>query len=131
MDSRPVADKLSTASLTFGILGWILYLLQWCFDLTIGLLLAVVSAGSSAICSTALDFLPLVFWLVGIVTGHVALGQIKRTGVPGRGRAIWGLLLSYIGIFLTIFFILIVIILIASGFGVGILNKIIPSLPKY
>ncbi len=45
MDSRPVSNKLATNSLTLGILGWIFYLLQWCFDLTIGLFLAAVSAG--------------------------------------------------------------------------------------
>ena len=103
MVSRPVVNKLAMASLTLGILAWILYLLQWCFDLTIGLLLAAVSAGLSTTCATALDVLPFVLWLAGILAGHVALGQIKHTGTPGRSRAFWGV----------------------------VLDKIFPSLPKH
>jgi hypothetical protein len=131
MVSRPVADKFAMASLTLGILGWTVYLLQWCFDLTIGLLLAAVSAGSSTICASVLDFLPLVLWLVGIVTGHVALGQIKHTGAPGRRQAVWGLVLGYIGLFFTILLIVLIVTLIASGIGAGVLDKILPSLPKH
>ncbi len=33
--------------------------------------------------------------LAGIVTGHIALSQIKRTGERGRGLAITGLALGY------------------------------------
>ena len=33
---------------------------------------------------------------VGIVTGHISLSQIKRTGEEGRGLAKAGLILSYI-----------------------------------
>ncbi|GIH74102.1 DUF4190 domain-containing protein [Planobispora longispora] len=36
--------------------------------------------------------------LVGIVLGHVSLGQIKKTGEEGRGMAIAGLVLSYFGV---------------------------------
>jgi hypothetical protein len=131
MDSRPVANKLATASLTLGILGWILYLLQWCFDLTIGLLLAFFSAGSSAICATILDFLPFVLWLAGILSGHAAMGQIKHGVALGRPRAIWGLVLSYIGILFTILLIVIIVSLIAAGIHVGVLDKILPSIPKH
>lgn len=33
-----------------------------------------------------------------IITGHMALGQIKRTGEKGRGMALAGLILGYVGI---------------------------------
>jgi hypothetical protein len=36
-----------------------------------------------------LDFLPFVLWLVGFVTSHIALSQIKHTIAPGRRRAVW------------------------------------------
>ncbi|HEY8591104.1 MAG TPA: DUF4190 domain-containing protein [Naasia sp.] len=36
--------------------------------------------------------------LVAIITGHIALSQIKKTGEKGRGLAIAGLVLGYIGI---------------------------------
>jgi hypothetical protein len=131
MDSRPVANKLASTSFTLGILGWLGYLLQWCFDLTLGLLLAAVTAGSSAICSTVLDFLPFGFWLIGIVTGHMALGQIKQKGSHGRGKALWGLVLSYIGMFITILLVAGVVVLIATGVGKDILDKILPLLPGH
>ncbi|GAA3409626.1 DUF4190 domain-containing protein [Streptosporangium vulgare] len=36
--------------------------------------------------------------IVGVVLGHISLGQIKRTGEEGRGMAIAGLVLSYFGV---------------------------------
>jgi hypothetical protein len=84
---RPIVNKLANICLTLGILGWVIYLLQWCFDLTLGLLLAAVTAGLSAICANIMDFVPFVAWLIGIVCGHVALGQIKQMGTHGRGQS--------------------------------------------
>jgi hypothetical protein len=132
MNNIPTASKkLATTSLTMGILGWAFYILQWCFDLTVGLLLAAVTGGSSALCSTVLDFLPFVLWMIGIVTGHVALGQMKRSPGPGRGRAIWGLILNYSGVFFLVLFIVVIVVLIATGVGVGVLDKIIPFFQKH
>lgn len=34
--------------------------------------------------------------LAGIITGHIALGQIKRTGEAGHGLALWGTILGYV-----------------------------------
>ena len=131
MESSSVTSKLARTSLTLGILGWILYILQWCFDLTLGLILAAVTAGSSAICATVLDFLPFVLWLIGILTGYVALGQIKQTGLTGRRQATWGLVLSYTGMFFTILLIATIVALITMGVGVGVLDKLLPSFPKH
>ena len=44
----------------------------------------------------------LVVSLVGIVFGHIALAQIKKTGEPGRGFAIAGLAVGYASIALSI-----------------------------
>ncbi|UYN84876.1 MAG: DUF4190 domain-containing protein [Microcella sp.] len=43
--------------------------------------------------------------LLGIVFGHIALAQIRRTGENGRGLAIAGLVLGYswLGFFLAFF----------------------------
>ena len=38
------------------------------------------------------------FALVPVITGHIALAQIKRTGDEGRGITIAGLVLGYIGL---------------------------------
>ncbi len=36
--------------------------------------------------------------LVGVITGHIALSQIKKTGEQGNVLAIIGLILGYLGI---------------------------------
>jgi hypothetical protein len=128
MDAQPAPNKLATTSLTLGILGWFFYLLQWCFDLTLGLLLVTVTGGSSAICATVLDVLPFGLWLTGIVLGHMALGQIKHTSAKGRGRAIWGLILNYCGLFFILILIAAILFLIVSGVGAGWLYKLLPQI---
>ena len=40
--------------------------------------------------------------LGGIITGHIALGQIKRTGETGRGLALAGTIIGYVGILFSI-----------------------------
>lgn len=42
--------------------------------------------------------------LVAIITGHIALNQIKKTGEQGRGLAIAGLILGYVGLVAGIIF---------------------------
>ncbi len=46
--------------------------------------------------------------LMAVITGHIALAQIKATGQSGRALAIVGLVLGYIGLFFGI-------ILVISG----------------
>ena len=131
MPRTPASVRLATTSLTLGILGWILYLLQWCLDLTIGLLLAAFTAGTSAVCSTVLDILPFIVWLVGIVSGHVALGQIRQSGAPGRTRAVWGLVLGYSGMFFTVLFIVLIVVLAAAGVSLGVFDRLLPALHRH
>jgi len=40
----------------------------------------------------------LFLWLAGIIFGHIALKQIKRTGERGRGMALAGLIIGYVGL---------------------------------
>ena len=40
--------------------------------------------------------------LVAVITGHIALSQIKKTGEKGRGFAIAGLIIGYVGILASI-----------------------------
>jgi hypothetical protein len=131
MQSKPASSRLAATSLTMGILGWIFYLLQWCFDFTLGLILALASGGASAVCASILDVLPFVLWLVGVVSGHAALAQIKRTGGTGRRQAGWGLALSYLGLFFTLLFIVVIVVLIAAGVGTGFFEKYLPAFPKH
>ncbi|MGV3714283.1 DUF4190 domain-containing protein [Pseudolysinimonas sp.] len=58
----------------------------------------------------------------GIICGHIALGQIKRTGEGGRGLAMAGLIIGYGLTALTIIFVIIYVAFIAwaiSSSGVG------------
>ena len=51
--------------------------------------------------------------IVGIICGHISLSQIKKTGEEGRGMAVAGLIVGYIGLALAI----ISVIIIAIIFG--------------
>lgn len=37
-----------------------------------------------------------VFPIAGIICGHIAMGQIKRTGEGGQQLALWGTILGYV-----------------------------------
>ncbi|WP_084956561.1 DUF4190 domain-containing protein [Thermoactinospora rubra] len=55
--------------------------------------------------------------IVGVILGHIALSQIKRTGEEGRGMAIAGLVTSYIMVGLALVFLLLYVV-----WGVAILG---------
>ncbi|MEU1973729.1 DUF4190 domain-containing protein [Microbacterium sp. NPDC019599] len=61
--------------------------------------LAIVSLVSSI---AAFVILPFIGSIVGIITGHMSLSQIKRTGEQGRALGLWGTILGYVGIGLAI-----------------------------
>jgi hypothetical protein len=46
--------------------------------------------------------LPFIGSVVGVVCGHISLSQIKKTGEEGRGLAVAGLVVGYIGVALSI-----------------------------
>ncbi|MFF2050227.1 DUF4190 domain-containing protein [Leifsonia sp. NPDC058194] len=54
-----------------------------------------------------------VFPLAGVICGHIALSQIKRTGEKGNGLAIAGLVLGYLYIAFIAFVVIIAIIGVA------------------
>jgi len=41
-------------------------------------------------------------FIAGVICGHISLSQIKKTGEQGRGMAVAGLIIGYVGIALTI-----------------------------
>lgn len=74
----------------------------------------------------ALSGLTILAQIAGIVTGHIALKQIKASGERGHELAKWGLIISYIvagaSILLAVFFVAIWGIMFASMltvFGTG------------
>lgn len=40
--------------------------------------------------------------VVGVICGHISLSQIKKTGEQGRGMAVAGLIVGYVGIALAV-----------------------------
>ncbi len=129
-DLNEKANKLGSTSLTLAVIGWVIYIFQWCFDLTLGLILAAATAGSSAACGTILDVFPFLLWLAGIVSGHAALSRMKGQVGARRGRAVWGLVLSYVGLFFTLLLIVLLAVLIGYGIHAGWLERIIPHFHK-
>ena len=57
--------------------------------------------------------------LAAIITGHIALSQIKKTGEKGRGLAIAGLALGYVRLVAEIVLIILFIVLIATTSNSG------------
>jgi len=49
--------------------------------------------------------------LVAVITGHIALSQIKKTGEQGRGLAIAGLIIGYVGLVVGLIWIVFAIII--------------------
>ncbi|OBK28369.1 hypothetical protein A5634_01385 [Mycobacterium asiaticum] len=56
----------------------------------------------------------LVLAPLGIVFGHISLSQIKKTGEDGRGLAIAGLVLGYVGTALAAIALIVVLVFMAS-----------------
>ena len=61
--------------------------------------------------------------LVAIITGHIALSQIKKTGEQGRGLAIAGLVLGYLGLVAGIIFGIIWIAVIGTAVSNGTITS--------
>ena len=78
-----------------------------------------------------MDILTFVLWLVGIVTGYVALSRFKiSAGVIDRSRAIAGLVLAYFGSSFGIIAGVGNQLLVTAGIGGGLLYKAFPFINK-
>jgi len=47
--------------------------------------------------------------IVGIITGHIGMNQIKKTGESGRGLAMWGLVLGYLVLVVEVIWVVVAI----------------------
>ncbi|WJL95474.1 DUF4190 domain-containing protein [Microbacterium sp. ET2] len=78
--------------------------------------LAIVSLISSI---ASFVVLPFIGSLVGVITGHMGLSQIKRTGEQGRGLALAGTIVGYVGLgfilLLVLFFLSFLPLIIGSA----------------
>lgn len=55
--------------------------------------------------------------LVGVICGHIALKQIARTGEGGRGLALAGLIIGYVGI--AVWVIVVIFYIFIIGFAIS------------
>lgn len=78
--------------------------------------LAIVALVSSLV---GLFVIPLIGQIVGIITGHISLKQIKTTGERGRGMALSGVLIGYISLGLGILLVIFIAVMIAATGGAG------------
>lgn len=73
--------------------------------------LAVVSLIASLV--GIVGILPFIGSLVGVITGHMSLNQLKRTSEKGHGMALAGTIIGWVGLGLVILVTIIIIIVIA------------------
>lgn len=76
--------------------------------------LAIVALVSSLV---GLFVIPVIGQIVGIITGHIALKQVKTSGERGRGMALSGVLIGYISLGLGILLIVLTIVIIGVTGG--------------
>ncbi|MHA7985019.1 DUF4190 domain-containing protein [Rathayibacter sp. CAU 1779] len=64
--------------------------------------------------------------LVGIILGHIALSQIKRTGERGHGLALAAVIIGYVSLGLVVLFLLFYVIVL-----IGILGTVAATAGSY
>ena len=57
--------------------------------------------------------------LIAIITGHMARGQIRRTGETGNGLALAGLILGYVHLLLGVVILLFVVVVVFGFLGLA------------
>lgn len=68
---------------------------------------------TALVCGVAQVFFWFFAGIPAIVCGHIARRQIRRTGEQGAGMALAGLILGYVGLALTVLFVIGMVILVA------------------
>jgi hypothetical protein len=64
--------------------------------------------------------LPVIGPIAAVVTGHISLAQIKRTGEKGRGMALAGTIVGWVGVG---FLVVSVVVLLFIGVGIAASNS--------
>lgn len=76
--------------------------------------LAIVSLVSSLV---GMFIIPFLGSLAGVITGHIALKQVKNNGEGGRGLAIAGTIIGWVGVVFSVIGIALLITFFAIGFS--------------
>lgn len=77
---------------------------------------------AALVCGVAQVFLWFLAAIPAVVLGHMARKQIRQTGEQGDGMALAGLILGYIGLALTVLFVILIVIIAVSAAHSGNFN---------
>lgn len=122
----PQSNKNAVASLVLGIGGWVVYLAVFCFNITFGMLLSIVTAGMGLLCLIPLGCVSPLMWLSAVITGHIGMKKAKESNGNGRGMAISGLVTGYLGLGIMIALIILVVVLFIITGSFAFLQNIVP-----
>jgi hypothetical protein len=113
---------MATVSFLSGLVGWILALLTICTNILVVMAAAVTLGigGFLGICTAIMACISPLSWLIAIVTGHIAKGQIRQTGEAGGGSASAGLIMGYLGLGLILISVCILVILSLAGVAISL-----------
>jgi hypothetical protein len=123
-------NSKAMVSMIVGIVSWVLTILIFCFNSTIGSLLAVATMGIGLLCLLPLGCLPPIGWIITVIYGHLGLNEIRNTGEPGRGMAIAGLVMGYIGLGIILLSILAVVGILLLGGTIPLLGPIFDQISR-
>jgi Domain of unknown function (DUF4190) len=116
----------AVASLVLGIGSWVIYLAVFCFNLSFGTLLTIATYGLGSLCLIPLGCISPIMWLVAVITGHIGMKRAKEENGNGRGMALAGLILGYLGLGIMLVLIITAVVLIILTGGLGFLSTLIP-----
>ncbi len=119
---KPKNNSMAVTSIVSSIVGWAFVLFNTCLNWFVLPAATVITAGIGSLMyciAIPLACISPIGWIVGIITGHVAGGQIKQTGEGGSGMAKAGLIMGYIGLGLFVIGLcLLVVLTVLSVLGV-------------
>lgn len=127
--SGPRNNQMALFSIVTGVGGWLVSILLTCLSFAL-VALGVLTFGLGSvlsICLIPVQCLIPIAWIVSVVTGHVALKQIKDSGdvEGGRGMAIAGLISGYLGLGMICLLVVVSIILMITGASLPFLEEIL------
>ena len=123
---RARSNGNAVASLVLGISSWVVYLGVFCFNMTFGTILSIATYGVGLLCLAPLGCISPIMWLIAVITGHIGMKRAKEQGGNGRGMALAGLIMGYLGLGIMLALVITAVLMLIITGGLGFLGTIIP-----